>query len=155
MDAVFKTGEGIFNYRVAGVLIRSGYVLLHKETNDDFWALPGGRVEVNEVASQAVVREFKEEINVDLQVERLLWSVESFFTHRESSYHEIGFYFKVVEVDKGIPSQEVFYGKEGEKVLIYKWVPLDQLKDYTIEPSFLKEELTDLKSSSKHIVVYD
>ncbi|WP_017186257.1 NUDIX hydrolase [Alkalibacillus haloalkaliphilus] len=156
MDAVFKTKEGIFNYRVAGVLIHNGCVLLHKDKEDDFWALPGGRVEVTEEASKAVVREFKEEIDVDLLVERLLWSVESFFTHRESSYHEIGFYFKVQGIDKGkLPQQELFFGHEGNKVLIYKWIPLDQLNDYTVEPSFLKEELKDLNSSSKHIVVHD
>ncbi|MDV2581751.1 NUDIX hydrolase [Alkalibacillus haloalkaliphilus] len=155
MDAVFKTEAGVFNYRVGGVLIHNGCVLLHKDKEDDFWALPGGRVEVTEEASKAVVREFKEEIDVDLQVERLLWSVESFFTHRESNYHEIGFYFKMKEVGNGLPQEELFYGHEGNKVLIYKWIPLDQLKDYTIEPSFLKEELNDLGSGTKHIVVHD
>ncbi|GEN46180.1 NUDIX hydrolase [Alkalibacillus haloalkaliphilus] len=155
MDAVFKTEEGIFNYRVAGVLIHNDCVLLHKDKEDDFWALPGGRVEVTEEASKAVGREFKEEIGVDIQVEKLLWSAENFFTYRESSYHEIGFYFKVKESDNGLPQQEVFYGKEGEKDLIYKWVRLDQLKDYSVQPEFIKEELKELNSSSKHIVVHD
>ncbi|MDQ0351898.1 8-oxo-dGTP pyrophosphatase MutT (NUDIX family) [Alkalibacillus filiformis] len=111
---------------------------------------------MTEEASKAVGREFKEEIGVDVQVEKLLCSAENFFTYRESSYHEIGFYFKVQGIDKEeLPQQELFFGHEGNKVLIYKWIPLDQLNDYTIEPSFLKEELKDLNSSSKHIVVHD
>ncbi|MDQ0351897.1 hypothetical protein J2R98_001729 [Alkalibacillus filiformis] len=36
MDAVFRTEAGIFNYRVAGVLIHNDCVLLHKDKEDDF-----------------------------------------------------------------------------------------------------------------------
>lgn len=44
MDVVFKADKAVFNYRVAGIWIKNGYVLLHRFVNDDFWTLPGGRV---------------------------------------------------------------------------------------------------------------
>jgi hypothetical protein len=31
------------NYRVVGVCIRDGHVLLHWEEKDEFWVMPGGR----------------------------------------------------------------------------------------------------------------
>ncbi|HWI50236.1 MAG TPA: NUDIX domain-containing protein, partial [Rummeliibacillus sp.] len=77
MDAVFKTVQGIFNYRVAGVLVQEGHILTHKSVNDSFWSLPGGRVKILEQAQYGLQREFQEELGVDVQIERLLWSVEN------------------------------------------------------------------------------
>ena len=33
-----------------------------------FWEFPGGKVEVNELPENALIREFKEELNVDIEV---------------------------------------------------------------------------------------
>jgi 8-oxo-dGTP pyrophosphatase MutT (NUDIX family) len=46
----------------------SGRVLLVRRADDGYWELPGGRVEVGESASAAVVREVAEEANVTIQV---------------------------------------------------------------------------------------
>ena len=46
MDVVFKTEKAVFNYRVAGIWIENGHVLLHRDVNESQWSLPGGRVEI-------------------------------------------------------------------------------------------------------------
>ena len=43
-DILFRTNDYIFSYRVAGILIRDGKVLLQKPTNDTGYAFPGGHV---------------------------------------------------------------------------------------------------------------
>ena len=44
----FEEGEVGFNYRVVGIAVNGNQVLLHRAENDDFWSLPGGRVELLE-----------------------------------------------------------------------------------------------------------
>ncbi|MFH1425014.1 MAG: NUDIX hydrolase [archaeon] len=49
--------------------------LLVKRKNEPFagkWALPGGFVEANETVEQAAVREVKEELDIDVELEGLL-----------------------------------------------------------------------------------
>jgi 8-oxo-dGTP pyrophosphatase MutT (NUDIX family) len=46
----------------------SGRILLVRRADDGYWELPGGRVEVGESASAAVVREVAEEAGVTIRV---------------------------------------------------------------------------------------
>jgi mutator protein MutT len=49
----------------------AGRVLLCHRRDRDLWNLPGGRVEKGETPWDAVVREVKEEVNLEVSVERL------------------------------------------------------------------------------------
>jgi ADP-ribose pyrophosphatase YjhB (NUDIX family) len=151
MDAVFKVETGVFNYRVAGVIIENGHVLLHKQVSDEHWALPGGRVKVLEDSVAGVKREFLEELGVDVEVENLLWVTENFFTYNNSNFHELGLYFQVSS-EKMMNHNEGFYGLEGER-LLYKWVPINKLDEITLYPEFLKTSLKNLPPSTQHIII--
>lgn len=156
MDAVFKTDEGVFNYRVAGIWIQKGYVLLHKNVNDNHWALPGGRVGIMEKSNKALQREFQEELGVNVKVKRFLWSCENFFNYNGKNFHEIGFYYLVTsktDYESNL-NQEAFFGMEGKR-LVYKWIPVAELNKVSLYPGFLKEGIKDLPSQSQHIRVED
>jgi len=45
----FEEGEKRFTYRVAGIALDVDRVLLLRTEKDDFWFLPGGRVELLEL----------------------------------------------------------------------------------------------------------
>ena len=60
MDILFRTEEYVFSYRVAGICIQNGKVLLQKPTNDTAFAFPGGHVTFGETNAQTLVREFQE-----------------------------------------------------------------------------------------------
>jgi len=151
MDAVFKVEAGIFNFRVAGVMIENGHVLLHKQVNDDHWALPGGRVKVLEESASGVKRELMEELGVVVEIENLLWVTENFFTYNEANFHEIGFYY-LVSSEKMMKHDEAFNGIEG-KDLLYQWVPINKLEELTLYPKFLKTSLKELPPSTQHIII--
>jgi 8-oxo-dGTP pyrophosphatase MutT (NUDIX family) len=59
----------------AFAIVRNGYglgqVLLVRRADNGYWELPGGRVEVGESASAAVVREVAEKAGVAIKVTRL------------------------------------------------------------------------------------
>ena len=56
----------------AVVINNEGKILLHRRTDNDLWALPGGAMEIGESISETVVREVKEETGFDVVIERLV-----------------------------------------------------------------------------------
>lgn len=152
MDVVFHTEQAVFNYRVAGVWIQDGRVLLHRASNDKIWSLPGGRVEMNESSPLSLQREFKEELDLPVEIGRLVWVVENFFEYREKKVHEIGLYYLVSTEDKPAISKGPFHGMEGER-LVYEWVPISELENVVLYPEFLKKALKEIPETTKHLIV--
>ncbi|MGG3573887.1 NUDIX hydrolase [Bacillus gobiensis] len=152
MDVVFQTEKAVFNYRVAGILIKNGHVLLHKDVNDKHWALPGGRVEITEESQSSIKREFREELGIDIKVDRLLWVVENFFEYDRRSFHEIGFYYNILSDENSLlVDKESFYGVEGER-LVFKWMPIEKLEEVALYPEFLRTALNNLPKNPEHFV---
>ncbi|ASS75131.1 hypothetical protein CIG75_09160 [Tumebacillus algifaecis] len=157
MMITIDAGKSRFNHRTAGVFIDEGHVLLHRLARDDFWALPGGRVELMENTEQTVVREMKEEIDLDVQVERLLWVAENYFSNEQGQYHEVGFYY-LLSADRTLPIYQKDVEHQGTEFgvpLIYKWFRLDELPSLRLFPAFLKEKLQQLPAHIEHIVFTD
>jgi ADP-ribose pyrophosphatase YjhB (NUDIX family) len=90
------TASTHLNYRVAGVCIHDGHVLLHRDDKDVFWVMPGGRPRLFESSLDALVREMKEEITTHVEVLRLLWVVENFFEYIGERMHEISYYCQML-----------------------------------------------------------
>lgn len=69
-----------FNIRVYGVLLREDKILGSHENIDGFKMikLPGGGLEFGEGAKECIVREYKEELGIDIIVSRLLHCTEGF-----------------------------------------------------------------------------
>lgn len=153
LDVVFKTNQSVFNYRIAGIWIDNGHVLLHRIVNDNHWSLPGGRAIIAEESKLSIKREFLEELNVDIKIERLVWIVENFFNYDGKDFHEIGLYYSVKSDGKSIEfGEKPFHGVEGER-LIFKWTPINELQNVELYPEFLKTALSNLPYNTEHLVV--
>ena len=62
------------------ILYKSGEILLVKSFKwKDFWTVPGGHIEVGETAENAVKREIKEEVGLDISSARLLLIQEAIY----------------------------------------------------------------------------
>ena len=156
----FDKGIYRFNYRVVGVAVHDNSILLHQGEGDDFWILPGGRAEFGESAEETLKREMREEINTEVEVGRLLWFVENFFTYAEKRYHEIALYFfmRLPPTSEYLIRSGPFQGKEEEgTTLIFQWVPRerDVLSSLPLLPSFLQSAVLKLPESVEHIVHED
>lgn len=153
MDTSFKMAAQVFNYRVAAVWIENGHILLHKQTKESYWALPGGRAEMLEDSKSCLAREMAEELGAAVSASQLLWVTENFFTYNAKKYHEIGFYYKVEPVD-GVCHyrQGPFFGPEGER-LTYEWVPLDEIAQVQLYPEFLRSALAQLPANIQHVII--
>lgn len=152
----FERNNNKFNFRVAGIAIHNNRILLHTTLKDDFWNLPGGRVEFNESTDQTIIREFKEELDIEVQMKELLFVNEDFFEYDGKQYHEIGFYY-LIDFPQGhelAKKDEEFIGIEDGGKLIFRWIPLDQLNHLHVYPEILKTELLKLKDKNhiKHFI---
>lgn len=84
------------NLVVRAVIIHDGRLLTN--VIDDglrrpFHSLLGGHLKLDETLTQAVAREVREEIGIEVLPSRLLYIVENFFARGTSKMHEIGYYF--------------------------------------------------------------
>jgi 8-oxo-dGTP pyrophosphatase MutT (NUDIX family) len=153
MDVVFKTEKAIFNYRVAGIWIENGHVLLHRDVNESNWSLPGGRVEIAEDSQSSLKREFLEELGIDVHVDRMALVIENFFEHGGKDFHEIGFYYALSSCKNSSSyNKNPFHGIEGKR-LIFKWTPIKELNEVELYPECLRAALKDIPLHIQHFVV--
>jgi A/G-specific adenine glycosylase len=109
-------------YHIAvGVVFKNGKVLITRRKTEGLlgglWEFPGGKIKDGESAAAACIREIKEEVNLDVQIERTLAQVKHAYTH-----------FKIV--------MDVFCCKyvSGRVYLrgpaAFRWIRLDEYKNY-------------------------
>jgi 8-oxo-dGTP pyrophosphatase MutT (NUDIX family) len=147
-----------FNYRVAGVAIHEGRILLDRNTSNTYWVLPGGHPELMESMADALRREVKEEIGADVEVVRMLWMLENFF-HKGKDIHELSFYFlmQIPPDSHLLKSDGPFSGEEHGRKLIFQWFPLNEevLRKLPLYPGYLASALINLPETVQHIVFDD
>ena len=155
-DIIYKTEDWVFSYRVAGICIKDGKILLQKPEDDDGYALPGGHIEFGETNAEALAREFMEEIGAQVKVSELKWVAENFFPWGEKRCHQICNYYLCDIISDNIPSEGKFLAKESLEgrplQLWFYWVPLDELDGITVYPTNCNELLRDIDSGVKHFV---
>lgn len=154
--AQFRDGHTVFLCRVAGVAVDSGRVLLHRSEHDDFWGLPGGRLEVGETSHQALRREMLEEVGTEVRVGGLLWVVENFFDHvpldaphpgsGEIAHHELGLYLEM-QLPPHLTDTTSFSGTElagtpHEFALEYRWIEQSEVSRFDVRPAALTRLLS-------------
>lgn len=148
-----------FNYRVAGVAIRDGHVLVCREDDDDYCMLPGGRVEMGEPSDVALVREMAEELVMDVAVGALLFTSESFYGRVGERFHELGFMYAIELPEHVRPGgPQPFLAREDEGHLLqFSWVPLDgsALQDANLLPPWLPERLRALPGRPEHVIFHE
>ena len=149
----FRLEKGKFNYRVAGILMRNEKILISKYEHGKWWYLPGGRADLLEDSKTSLQREFKEELDCEIEVQQLHYFVEHFFTHKNIDYHEICLMYKV-ELTAGEIPDEDFVREEHGNQFFFKWVTMEELAGYDIKPLFLKDGLV-LKNEIQHVTQYD
>lgn len=155
-DILFKKDGFVFSYRVAGIAVQNGKVLLQKPTNEDFYAFPGGHVEFGETNEETLIREFKEEIGADIKVEDLQWVAEVFFPWGENPCHQICLYYAIEITNESIPKDGMFMAKEHiedrDFDLEFHWIPIERLSEIEVYPEKAKELLKSLDKGVKHLV---
>jgi ADP-ribose pyrophosphatase YjhB (NUDIX family) len=113
-------------------VIRRGNALLvfeaHDDVKDETFCRPlGGGIEFGERSTDALAREFVEELGAEIRVNALLGVLENVFTWRDRPGHEITFLYEAEFVD------ESRYEREEMKILddpaTARWVDLAEFRE--------------------------
>lgn len=150
-DIIFKTDDYVFSYRVGGVLIHNGKILLQKVPNDDGYAFPGGHVTFGETTDVTLVREFKEELSADIKIERLLMVGENFCPWGNSGLdcQQINMFYLVSLCDETqIPLEGTFKALDEMGNIRFNldmcWIPLAELPNIKLYPFEAKQHIITL-----------
>lgn len=153
-DILLNIGDGVFSYRVAGIIIEDGKVLLQRPLGENYYAVPGGHVSFNESAAEAVVREFEEETSLRVKVDRLILVGENFFPWGEKKCHQVGFYYLLksqekIEIKNFLATDEL----EREPIkLEFLWVDIENLKREEVYPPQVVDVIKNLDQGIKDFV---
>lgn len=156
-DILYKTEEYVFSYRVAGICVQNGKVLLQTTTGEDrSFAFPGGHVTFGETNEQTLIREFQEEVGTQVSVGDLKWVAEIFFPWGSKPCHQICLYYLVDIADKDFPKEGIIAAKEhleGRSFdLEFHWVPLEDVSALEVYPTQAPELLQKLYQGVQHFV---
>ena len=95
--------------------------------NQTFYRSLGGGIEFLETSTDALKREFKEEINVDIKVNELLEIYENIFTLRGRNAHEIIFIYSIEIPDECYKDEYPI--AEGDYTYTAKWIDVNDFKN--------------------------
>ena len=146
MDLSIKMEDYKLNIRAAGIIFHNNRILVHRNVNEDHYALLGGRVELGENSEETIKREFKEELGKDVEIKGYISTIENFFEMNGLKYHEIMFLYAlefVYNEDKLI--DYTIKNIEGKDYLQYEWLDLNKIDEYVILPKVVKEILKEEK----------
>lgn len=132
------------NIRATAVIIHDNKLLVHKNANEDFCALVGGRVQIGESSEETIKREIFEEMGKKVEILEYLTTIENFFDDVVVPYHEIMFMYRVEftdEEDKKIltPIKNI----EGNEELTYNWIDIDKLEEIKLNPYPIRKMIKD------------
>jgi ADP-ribose pyrophosphatase YjhB (NUDIX family) len=127
-----KSGK-FFNVRVYGLLVTDENELLIAEEfhYDTFMRkLPGGGLQFGEGPRECLIRELREELNIEVSGVEHFYTTDFFITSAFNPEHQVlGIYYRV-EVPEGFSSkfrdQYTLPEKNGEEY--FRWLPLDSLR---------------------------
>ena len=102
----------------AAIIVQDNHLLIsrrqHHQSMSDYWELPGGKCEANELPVNALKREIKEEVGLNITEQTLAYSTIHHYDHGTIQlhvYHVITFLGQA-------------HGQEGQMI---HWLPLNNI----------------------------
>ncbi len=118
---------------VGAIIIREGKILLVKrgsEPGKNKWSIPGGIVELGEKVKNTVIREVKEETNLDIEVHSLIDVVDNLVPDEKGRWH---FHFIILDFFTRLKGGTL---NAKSDVLEVRWVPLNEVEEYDLTVIF-------------------
>lgn len=146
-------GNGFLNVRVGAIIMKGEKFLMAGNPSTDYLYSVGGRIQFGESAEQAVIREVEEETGVRMEIDRLGFIHENFFTGDGKktfgkTIYEISFFFYMKTPEDFEPVCDSISSDGNREFLT--WASIDDERNYF--PKFFRAELSNPSDTVKHIV---
>lgn len=158
IDIDIKNEAGNFKLRASGIIIKNDKVLVQKSKKFDGFILPGGHIELGELSKEAILREIKEETELDVELKYLICLTENIYNGKLNEiFHEINYYYKLEPI-KNIETKE-FTIVENDKGTIkeqkFFWIDIDKLEESNVRPIEIVRLLNENKNTKDLILEID
>ena len=114
-----------------GIAIKNNKLLVgegfDKVKNQTFYRCLGGGIEFLEKSSDALKREFKEEIGADITVKDFLGISENIFTYQGKNAHELILFYSIEISDNDY--KEEYHIADEDYSGIAKWIDINEFKN--------------------------
>ena len=152
-DMSVPCDNGIINIRVGAIIIKDGKILMAGNRSVSHLYSVGGRLKFGETAEEAIIREVCEETGVRMEIDRLAFVHENYFTGASATkggklVYEISFFFLMKTPENFAPVCYSFTDDGGQEFL--RWITPDT--EEIIYPEFFRTELFPPPSAVRHIV---
>ena len=151
MDLDFQKDEFRFNARVSAIIYnkdKSKILLFKVEDGRDYYLLPGGRVGINEDSKTAIIREIKEQLNFDLDLE--LCSIQENFVKKDNKdIMQYCFCYKAI-YNQEIDNESFKCLDNGGQT--FHWINIDELDNIKLLPKTCKNLIKTNDMLIKHII---
>lgn len=118
---------------VGALILQGGKLLLVRrgaQPGKGKWSIPGGLVELGENVQDAMVRETKEEVGLDVEAVKLMDVFDSVTLDEQG---RIQYHFVVVNFFVRVVGGTL---KTESDILEARWVPVDEVEKYVLTDSF-------------------
>lgn len=129
--------------RVRAIIIKQNSILLIKRTknNSCYWVFPGGGVEPGETNELALIRECKEELGVNIKLQRLFLKLKSSKPEIKGQIES----FYICEIIGGVlgnvdgPEYQKNSGYEGKHEI--GWVDINNMDKINLKPVEVRDRI--------------
>jgi ADP-ribose pyrophosphatase YjhB (NUDIX family) len=135
--------------RVAAIIVRNGHILLarHQRKGARYWVLPGGAVEYRETLEQALVRELKEEANLDITVRDLVMVSDSM--PKDLRRHVVDVFFTA-----DVAGGKLRVGVSDKRLVDMQFVAVERLSRLRLYPNLRRQLLRGIANGFAVIPCY-
>lgn len=121
-------------------------LIKHRKPTRSYWVLPGGHLDYGETLETCAVRELKEETNLDIRVEKMLYVSQALAP--DQSRHIVNLYFlaKLLGGELRLGEEEVL--EEA------RFIPFEEIGSLTLYPSVTGELLDSFKKGFRQEILY-
>lgn len=106
------------------LLVSEGY---DKAKNQTFYRCLGGGIEFLETSTEALKREFLEEINANISVNNFLGFSENIFTYQGKNAHELVFYYDITIPENQYKENYIINDDHGQSKAM--WIDINEFKN--------------------------
>ena len=96
-----------------------------EEPNKFLWSIPGGLVEIGEELEEAAIREVKEEMGIDIKIEKMI----GIFNCINRNKNEIEYHYVIIDY---IAREFTGSIKTNKEILDFKWMKFNELHNYEL-----------------------
>lgn len=118
----------IFRPSAYAVIINDGKILMLNIKSNGKLFFPGGGLEIGETIFEALKREVKEEVGLEVEIEKMIYFKEQFFYYdpADEAYQMFNFFYLCEPLHLNISSDTEVDDEECEKP---RWIDIQELKN--------------------------